>query len=162
MIEGFNYLTSYFVDNDRKTICVLLKSNEEEKLIEYIVEADIIQSDYKKLLTYTTLDAIHENTHNRIKAIKKEFSKNKEVLSIANVYKLLFGEFDEEKGSQNLFEFKLLAFEMPEVKNSTNREIKSKLRKAKNFREALIPLCVLLEESTSETTETQPSTDASD
>ena len=162
MIEGYDFVTAYFIDNDKKIICSLWK-NSEDKIIENIIEADVNQSTYKQLTNYITLDQLHENTYNNIKAIEKaskKASKNNKIdLSMQNVFKLFFGEFNEEKESQNLFELKLLIFEMPEVKNSQDRATKSKLRKAKDFKEALIALCHILEESTSETTDPQTSTD---
>ena len=45
--------------------------------------------------------------------------------------KLFFGPFDEEKQKEDLFVCKLAAFELDMVQKSEDKEIKSKLRKAK-------------------------------
>ena len=50
---------------------------------------------------------------------------------------LVFSEFDESKHKEQLFMFKLKLFEVPDIKNSKNRELKAKLRKSKDFIDAL-------------------------
>ena len=47
----------------------------------------------------------------------------------------------------HLFESKLRAFEIDEIKNSTNRELKSKLRKAKNLIELQIYAQLIVKET---------------
>ena len=46
--------------------------------------------------------------------------------------KLFFEDFDSDKQKEDLFIVKLAAFELDLVKNSENRDLKSKIRKAKD------------------------------
>jgi hypothetical protein len=48
----------------------------------------------------------------------------------------MFTKFDPDKDKEKLFMFKLTLFEIEDIKNSKNRELKSQLRKAKNLIDA--------------------------
>ncbi len=111
----------------------------------------------KRIFEITTLDEIHEWTYKRIKQNQKMFrefaiktAKDQGLVIDPIAYydndtgtskidtkffgqtlALMFNDFDEEKSKEDLFIIKLAAFELDLVKNSDNREIKSKLRKAK-------------------------------
>ena len=76
--------------------------------------------DWKEIIETFGVEAIDANTQKRIDEKTLRENEHKEVLK------------DEEERiiSENLFAAKLEAFEVPEVKNSTNRPLKSKIRKA--------------------------------
>ena len=112
----------------------------------------------QKLLTLTDLDTMHEKTYKRIKQEEKFFKefavrvgKEQGLLIDPVAYydsetqsskvdtkfysyglKLFFEDFNEETQKEDLFIVKLAAFELDLVKNCEDRDMKSKLRKAKN------------------------------
>jgi hypothetical protein len=55
-------------------------------------------------------------------------------------------ERNEAKRLEDLFNYKLQTFEIPEIKNSKNRKLKSKIRKAKNVIELNAYATILLTE----------------
>lgn len=116
-----------------------------------------------KLFELTNLDEMHENTWKRLKNDQKmwrEFavkiakqdgliidpiayydnesqSSKLDTKFFGQTLQLLFGEFNEKKQKEDLFIIKLAAFELDMVKTSSDRERKSKLRKAKTPLEVL-------------------------
>ena len=116
-----------------------------------------------KLFELTDLDEMHENTWKRLKNDQKmwrEFaikiakqdgliidpiayydnesqSSKLDTKFFGQTLQLLFGEFNEKKQKEDLFIIKLAAFELDMVKTSSDRERKSKLRKAKTPLEVL-------------------------
>jgi hypothetical protein len=125
----------------------------------------------KKLLELTDLDTMHELTYKRIKQEEKYFKefavrvgKEQGLLIDPIAYydsetqsskvdtkfysyglKLFFEDFDSDKQKEDLFIVKLAAFELDLVKNSENRDLKSKIRKAKDPIEILKILLELKE-----------------
>lgn len=116
-----------------------------------------------KLFELTNLDEMHENTWKRLKqeqAMWREYaikiakqdgliidpvayydsdtqSSKLDTKFFGQTLQLLFNDFDVEKQKEDLFIIKLAAFELDMVKNSTDRERKSQLRKAKTPLEVL-------------------------
>jgi len=88
MIEKKNYITSYFIDNERKNIEILLKSKKENEIISYIVELDENNIDYQALLKIVDLETIHQNTRDKNKASFKLIKK--ELKAIAKEDGLIF------------------------------------------------------------------------
>ena len=95
-----------------------------------------ISSDYEELMSQNTLDAIDEFTRERLERHKQERE--------ANIKKQQ--EKNESKRLEDLFNSKLQTFEIPEIKESTNRALKSKIRKAKNNIEMQAYATILLME----------------
>ena len=95
-----------------------------------------ISSDYEELMSQNTLDAIDEFTKERLERHKQERE--------ANIKKQQ--EKNESKRLEDLFNAKLQTFEIPEIKESTNRALKSKIRKAKNNIEMQAYATILLME----------------
>jgi hypothetical protein len=111
-----------------------------------------------RIFELTNLDEMHENTYRRIKNQEKMFREfaikvakeqglvidpiayydnESETSRIDTKFfgyclALFFNDFDSEKQKEDLFIVKLASFELDMVKNCDNRELKSKLRKAKN------------------------------
>ena len=124
-----------------------------------------------KLFELTDLDEMHENTWNRVKQEQKmwrEFaikiakddgliidpiayydndtqSAKLDTKFFGQTLQLLFENFDAEKQKEDLFIIKLAAFELDMVKSSSDRERKTKLRKAKTPLEVLSVLLELKE-----------------
>ncbi len=148
MITKDNFITAYFIDNQRKNIEVLLKG--DNKVYSHILEYDTEHPDCQQLLKIITLDDLHENTHNRLKEQKKEFEEM--VMRVARTKGLIFDEnkldtrfyptlvksiFQDEENEDHLFALKLALFEVKEIRDSKDNEGKKKLRQSKNKIEVL-------------------------
>lgn len=156
MIEGHNFVKAYFTNNER-TIVESLWVNDKNEVRILEIEAEDDNPSWKELLTYINIDNLHEATYNYIKeknddyydtviAIARERSLIYDVDTINSnvsvaIAKTLFKDFDPENDKEALFMFKLGLFEVPKIKDSSNKELKAKLRKAKSIIEALHVSC---------------------
>lgn len=95
-----------------------------------------ITSDFEEVLEQNTLETIEKNTEDRLERHRarreQEVKKQQERV--------------ESKRLEELFNSKLSTFEIPEIKNSKNRKLKSKIRKAKNVIEMQAYATILLME----------------
>ena len=106
---------------------------------------------FKTLMLVTTIDELHENTYKKKKEEKKIFEQK--VIEIAKKDGLVFDEykldtkfyptlvkaiFEDEDNEDHLFALKLALFEVDKIKNSTDNEKKSELRKSKTKSEVLL------------------------
>ena len=96
-----------------------------------------VTSDYEEVLSQNTMDEIDKFTEDRLERHRQERE--------ANIKKQQ--EKNEAKRLEDLFNFKLQTFELPEIKESTNRKLKAKIRKAKNVIEMNAYATILLMES---------------
>ncbi len=96
-----------------------------------------ISKDYEEVIAQNSLKAINENTEERI---KRHEAKREADVSRKK-------ERDEQQRLEQLFNYKLQAFEIPEIKESTNRELKSRIRKARNIPELNAFATILLMEN---------------
>jgi hypothetical protein len=95
-----------------------------------------ITSDYLEILEQNTMEDIDKATSERLERHKQERE--------AKVKKS--EERNEAKRLEDLFNFKLQTFEITEIKESTNRKLKAKIRKAKNAIEMQAYATILLME----------------
>jgi len=93
-----------------------------------------ISTDYEEVVAQNTISDIDKNTEERLERHKKERE--------AKIKKQQ--EQNESKRLEDLFNSKLATFEIPEIKESTNRALKSKIRKAKNAVEMQAYATILL------------------
>ena len=150
MITKENYITASFIDNERKNIEVLLRDEKNEKVISHIVEYDEKYPVCQELLKIITLDDLHENTFQKKKKEKKAVEEM--VVKIAKRDGLVFDEhrldtkfyptivkamFEETENEDHLFALKLALFELKQIRDSKDVEVKKKLRQAKNKIELL-------------------------
>ena len=162
MITKENYLTAIFIDNERKNIEVLLKSDDGKAVNPFILEYDPNNSICKELLSVVTLDQLHENTYIKKQEERKQFEKvvkkvaQKEGLLkkiIENVdsdfFKLLmdFLLSNKQEHIDRLFNFKIFLFEQDIVKNCKNEDLKTAIRKSKTPLEALDNFILIWKES---------------
>jgi len=94
-------------------------------------------SDFQEILNSLTEEKITENTQkrNEKKAAEREAKEQQRL------------EREKAAELQKLFEAKIQAFEIDEIKNSRNRLLKAKLRKAKNLIEVnLYSMMIVMEE----------------
>ena len=150
MITKENYITASFIDNERKNIEVLFRDEKNEKVISHIVEYDEKYPVCQELLKIITLDDLHENTYQKKQKEKKAVEEM--VVRIAKRDGLVFDEhrldtkfyptivkamFEETENEDHLFALKLALFELKQIRDSKDIEVKKKLRQAKNKIELL-------------------------
>lgn len=163
-MEGYDFLTAHFSNNERTVVEVYWVRDENEDgvpetVVEYI-EAAIDQDgrpkeadqSWNNLLKHIDIDTLHDNTAKHIADQQIEFERT--VIDIAkknglfddmhlneNSHKTLvnfiFAPFDPEAQKEQLFMIKLELFELPKIKLSKNRAAKTKLRKAENIMTAI-------------------------
>lgn len=93
-----------------------------------IIPRDESNSDYKNLMLTTSLDEIEKNTEESLRIFREEKAFKEKVAE----------EATQRKTGEELFLAKLEAFEMDEIKNTTDKDLKRKIRKSKNKTEVLI------------------------
>ena len=146
MITKENLIGAYFIDEDRKNIEVLTTSDEDKKqVIPTIMPFDENNIMFKELMSVITVDDLHENTYQKKKEEQKIFETK--VIEIAkrdglvidgervdqnSFQKLVKAIFEQGNNEDHLFALKLALFELPEIRDSKNEELKKKLRQSKN------------------------------
>ena len=107
-----------------------------------------ITSDYEEVLAQNGLDKIEQFTNERLERHKQQRESDIKKQQ----------EKNESKRLEDLFNSKLQVFEIEEIKESTNRKLKSKIRKAKNQVEMTAYATMLLMEimNESEATPAEP------
>ena len=163
-MEGYDFLTAHFTNNERTVVEVYwIREDEDgkpETVVEY-VEASIdkdgrpneADQSWNNLLEHIDIDTLHDNTARHMADQELEFERM--VMDIArkkglfdnvdimndNIHKHLvdfvFAPFDPVEQKEQLFMIKLQLFELPQIKASKNREAKTKLRKAENIMTAI-------------------------
>lgn len=157
-----NFIRAEFVNEERSTVRLFYLDDEKEQEFDIDINSrtqDGKEHPYvTRLFELTTLDDMHENTYKRIKYEEKMFKeyairvgKEQGLLIDPVAYydtetqstkvdtkfysyglKLLFEDFNADEQKEDLFILKLAAFEMDLVKDCQDKEMKSRLRKAKN------------------------------
>ena len=135
-----------------KITTILTTTNEDEtvttqQLIVSKFSTDGVENpDFLEILESIGEEKINENTTARTEKKKAE-TEAKEQRKI---------EDEKAKQLQILFEAKIQAFEIEQIKNSTNRLLKSKLRKAQNLIEVNIySMMIVMEELANEESKTE-------
>ena len=162
MIDNHIFMDAYFV-NDEKTILKTEWLDESGFVIRpYIIEVDKDPDIYKEFLkTYErnddgklleiTEDWIHERTYKKINEqrenyeqeiirIEKENHEYTDIITDSGVdHDLLLKYLDNttESSDKEVFSLKLKIFDKDRVKQSENRTLKAKLRKAKTISEVI-------------------------
>ena len=149
-ITETNYITAHFIDNERKNIHVLLKSDDGTSVYPYILEYNPDDPICQEFLKLCSLDQLHQNTWLKKKEERKDFED--QVKRIAKKEGLIFDELkldtkfyprliksllEDEENEDHLFALKLALFEIEKIRDSKNSELKTKLRQSKTKLEAL-------------------------
>lgn len=144
-----NLITAYFIDNERKNIEVLTTSEDKKTTLSTIIPYDENFVSFKSLIKLISIDQLHELTYKKNKESREMFEKkvieiatrdgliNKVDKVTSDIFPLFVKAIFEDNNDDHLFALKLSLFELDKIKNSTNEEVKIKLRKAKNKVEAL-------------------------
>ena len=156
-----NFRTARFTDNERTTIEVMLSmpENPAGEVTAFYLQVDETHPDFQDLMKVTSIPNIHTYTDGWIKDTREQFKK--EVFDIAkregiiktgdvevkeievkesldSLIKRIFVEeidYENEDIKEQMFRAKLAAFELPHVKSSTDKDLKTKLRKAETIKE---------------------------
>ena len=152
MFDEENFITAHFIDNERKNIEVLLKSEDETAVNPYILEYDVDNPICQELLKLCSLDQLHENTYTKkaeerkayisqVKRIAEKEGLIDQIIEEVNPkFISLMMDFllsDKKEHIDRLFNFKIYLFEQDIVKNCKDQSLKSSIRKAKTPLEAL-------------------------
>ena len=148
MFNKDNFLEASFIDNDRKNIEVLTKSDDGKKLIPTIIPYNENNHMFKELMEWITIDKLHEDTHKKKKEEARLFEE--QVMRIAKKTGMVSTIAKEESNDEyfvniidsiikkqddedQLFALKIAVFDqIKEVSESDNVEGKKKIRQAKN------------------------------
>lgn len=160
MKNVYNKDTAYFLDQDKTLIQVTVdevNENGRTATFQRVMEVKPTE-EFEEFLNQITIDEVEENTVRLMDAQIAEFKKNTEDL-IERVKAEVMRDivvpkattaaapaasldvtslFDPETvSSEDLFKVKLQVFEIEQVKDSKNRPLKAKIRKAKSLIEVL-------------------------
>ena len=153
-------LKAYFVDENRTLIEVLYSSLDFKETLSAIIEYDSKHPDCQALLKVMSLDDLHESTYNQKKEERKLFEQ--EAIKIAQNSGLVFDMnrldtkfypllvksiFEESENEDHLFALKLALFEVEQIRDSKNDELKKKLRQSKTKADCLINALTIVQES---------------
>jgi len=148
MFNKDNFIEASFIDNDRKNIEVLTKSDNGKNLIPTIIPYDESNHMFKELMELITIDKLHEDTHNKKKEEARLFEE--QVMRIAKKSGMISDIAKEESNDEffanivdavikkqddedHLFALKIAAFEnIKQINESDDVEGKKKIRQAKN------------------------------
>jgi len=142
-MKGHTLITARYTDNERSIVEALWRDdNNPEVVREEIIGND--QDEFQDLLTRITEYELHENAVNYWRAQRENFiNAVKQIAQEEGTWQEEQKFFDkilevcslpEDKiKSEELFRFKLAAFEIPQIKESTDRKLKAELRKAKTY-----------------------------
>lgn len=127
---NYRFLNNAFWENNEKTQlkCIRVETLSDGKERSKVLSLSKFRPDgspdalFKEVIDTLTIPEIDRTTAERVTRKKKEAAE-------AQIIR------DQEKKShemENLFALKLRAFEVEEIKNTTNRKLRSKLRRASN------------------------------
>ena len=137
----------HWTNNARTIMSAEFHYDDGRVVTAVISDTDAGNPDMQEIKRLFTDEQLEENTLRQIKKINNERvdKKQKEEAAI------------ERKKQEELFALKLKAFEIEVVKNSMNRNLKSKIRRSKNDFEVLAYTAALIisEESLTEQTTEQ-------
>ena len=135
--------SAVFIDEKKTTIRVnaIEKTLKGESTFERIIVVSPTPV-FEEFQKQVSLELVEENTNNwlnSIKAEQDEYSKIiiKKVKDEIGVQDVSSTFNPATLTPEDIFKIKLQAFEIEEVKNSKNRELKAKIRKAGTFMEVL-------------------------
>jgi len=151
-LHNGRFINAVYASSKRKLILAIWQDNGTMQQHEVAIETDLNSDTYKKLMETFTVDEISTMTDQK----RKMASKNWEIIvkDVAQKYGLiydpsavdpqdklvlehLFNPPEGEVGMELLFNTKLKIFDLPQVTQSTNSELKKKLREAKSPMESL-------------------------
>lgn len=152
ILDNGTFTNAVFANGQKNTILALWKDNETLTTQEIVIKPNLENHIYCKLLEQFTVDEISTMTDQRNKINRNAFEQLVKKMAIDNgllynesaateqnkiTVDFIFTPMEGDAGSDLLFDIKLKIFDLPEVVNSSNSELKSKLRQATTPLEAL-------------------------
>lgn len=134
-------IEAYFTNSENDTVEVIY--NDGARAVNHYLKVDFTDDDFKDLISEYDTDKIAEATIQRNRKYAQQLSDMvdagikvktdvKAQISVEElVNKLLVFDSKDEEAKEILFTLKIQVFEQQKVKESTNNELKSRLRSAK-------------------------------
>ena len=139
----------HWINNARSIISADFQYEDGRIVTVNVSGSETTNPDLIEINEKFTTEQIEENTKQKIKEISNQKIKQKQ---IAEAHAL-------RKQQEELFAAKLRIFEIDTIKTSTNRVLKSKIRKSKSDVEAMAwAVALLLNEFNNEVTDTEETT----
>ena len=138
-----NFLTAYFVDNERKNIEIQTTTEDKKSVFTTIIPFKEENPQYQALNKFMSLDQLHESTHEKTKTEHELYKEQalkyaKEAGLVGNeiakdnyfseIVKLIT---EDQENEDHLFALKLAVFEIDAVKDSVDVEKKKLIRQSK-------------------------------
>ena len=139
-----NFLTAYFVDNERQNIEIQTTTEDKKSVFTTIIPFKEENPQYQALNKFMTLDQLHESTHEKNKTEHKLYKE--QALNFAKEAGLVgneiakdnyFGEIiklitEDQENEDHLFALKIALFEeVEDIRESTDIEKKKLIRQSK-------------------------------
>ena len=124
-----NFLTAYFIDNERKTIEVQTTTEDKKSVFTTIIPYEENNPQYQALIKFMNIDQLHESTYQKNKDSRElfvnqviEIAKRDGLLSNTgrvdnNFFPLVVKTIFAETNSDHLFTLKLSLFELKKIRN---------------------------------------------
>lgn len=138
-----NFLTAYFVDNERMNIEIQTTTEDKKSVFTTIIPFKEENPQYQALNKFMTLDQLHESTHEKNKTeheLYKEqalkFAKESGLVGneiskdnyFSEIIKLIT---EDQENEDHLFALKIALFEVEDIRESTDIEKKKLIRQSK-------------------------------
>ena len=137
-----NFLTAYFVDNERMNIEIQTTTEDKKSVFTTIIPFKEENPQYQALNKFMTLDQLHESTHEKNKTEHELYKE--QALKYAKDAGLFewtdknnyFGEIiklitEDQENEDHLFALKIALFEVEDIRESTDIEKKKLIRQSK-------------------------------
>ena len=144
-----NFLTAYFVDNERQNIEIQTTTEDKKSVFTTIIPFKEENPQYQALNKFMTLDQLHESTHEKTNGeheLYKEqalkFAKESGLVAEENTIHIItkFIEYitKDTNNEDELFALKLGLFEVEDIRDSESIELKKNIRQSKTKAEVLL------------------------
>ena len=152
MIDPKKIYTAHYIDNEQKTLEVMLGTDETGVFETMVIPYDPTEDNCKSVLGVINDDQLMENTYVRRKsekqamidlavAVAKEDNVDLDpvLLESDNGYwaKFVQSLFNDDVNEDHLFALKLALFENESIRNSEDKDLKADLRQGKTKLEVL-------------------------
>ena len=149
MIDPKKIYTAHYIDNEQKTLEVMLGTDETGVFETMVIPYDPTEDNCKSVLGVINYDQLMNNTNKIRKAEKQAMidiavAVAKEdnvdlnpVLTEAHMNKFTSSLFSDIENEDQLFALKLALFENETIRNSEDKDLKADLRQAKTKLEVL-------------------------
>ena len=162
-----NFIDAYFIDEDRKNIEVLTKSEDGKKVIPTIIPFDKpdetgtypMGDGMEALKSVMSVDELHERTYQKKKDERKLFEE--QLMRIAKKEGLVLDDSqkpetlfplivktitEDQENEDHLFALKLALFEVDKIRDSGNVDVKTEMRSGTTKAQVLLAALKLISE----------------